>query len=128
MDGALSEVPRCETDSDCLKFEVLCSGSSGEDDLGSAKSEVLRPGAPGEDDLCGDKSEVLRCEDVSGGDVFEVLRSGDHELGSTSSWSMGSLPIVLLVSLVVLQVLVLGDVAVLLSDVLLWFQWFVHHQ
>ena len=65
LDGALSEVPRCENDSDGSKFDVLCSGSSGEDVLGSAKSEVLRPDAPGEDD--------------SGGEKFEVLRSGENE-------------------------------------------------
>ena len=43
-----------------------------------------------------------------------------------SSWSMGSLPIVLLVSPA--AGLVLGDVAVLLSDGLPWFQRFVHQK
>ena len=78
-----------ETDSDGTKFEVLCSGSSGEDDFGNSMSEVPLPGAPGEDVLNGTKSEVLHCENTSGGDVFEVLCSGANEMGSTESVILG---------------------------------------
>ena len=48
-------------------------------------SEMPLPGAPGEDVLNGTKSEVLHCENTSGGDVFEVLRSGANEMGRTES-------------------------------------------
>ena len=89
LSGADLVVPTGETDSDGAKFEVLWSGSSGEDDLGSSMSEVPLPGALGEDVLNGTKSEVLHGEDTSGGDVFEVLRSGANELGSTKSVVLG---------------------------------------
>ena len=68
LSGAHPVVPTGETDSDGRKFEVLCSGSSGEDDLGSSMSEVPLP-----DVLNGTKSEVLHCENTYGGDVFEGL-------------------------------------------------------
>ena len=89
LSGADLVVPTGETDSDGTKFEVLCFGSSGEDDLGSSMSFVLLPGALGEDVLNGAKSEVLHGEDTSGGDVFEVLRSGANELSSTKSVVLG---------------------------------------
>ena len=60
-----------------------------EDDLGYSMSEDPLPGAPGEDVLNGTKSEVLHCENTSGGDVFEVLRSGANEMGSMESVVLG---------------------------------------
>ena len=83
--GADPVVLTGETDSDGTKFEVQCSGSSGEDDLGYLVSEVPLPGAPGEDVLNGAKSAVLLSENTSGGDVFEVLCPGANEMRSTES-------------------------------------------